>query len=78
MKKLPKLQVVAYNPDDFLCQVCAYKSCLYESEGRKLLKNKIKETSKKMQICKKAKVNKKYSDMYNSFKLAYFLFTYTE
>ncbi len=58
MKKLPKLQVVAYNPDDFLCQVCAYKSCLYESEGRKLIKNKIKEISKKTVNLQKNKNNK--------------------
>jgi len=55
MKKLPKLQVVAYNPDDFLCQVCAYKSCLYESEGRKLIKSKIREILNKNANLQKSK-----------------------
>ncbi len=32
-----------YNPDDFLCQMCAYKTCLLENKGRQIIKNKIKQ-----------------------------------
>ncbi|WP_457640298.1 hypothetical protein [Persephonella sp.] len=37
----------AYNPDDYLCQICAYKSCLYSNKGREILRRKIKEISEK-------------------------------
>jgi len=35
----------AYNPDDYLCQVCAYKSCLHKSKGREILRKKVLELS---------------------------------
>ncbi len=35
----------AYNPDDYLCQMCAYKSCLYQNKGRDILRKKFLEIS---------------------------------
>jgi hypothetical protein len=32
-----------YNPNDILCRMCAYKSCMYEDNGRKLISEKIKK-----------------------------------
>ncbi|SNZ09977.1 hypothetical protein SAMN06265182_1693 [Persephonella hydrogeniphila] len=37
----------AYNPEDYLCQVCAYKSCLHKNKGRDIFRKKILEISKK-------------------------------
>ncbi|NPA16169.1 MAG: hypothetical protein GXO05_00350 [Aquificae bacterium] len=37
----------AYNPDDYLCQVCAYKSCLHSSKGRDILRRKVLELSER-------------------------------
>jgi len=37
----------AYNPDDYLCQVCAYKSCLHNNKGREILREKVQELSDK-------------------------------
>ncbi len=36
----------AYNPNDFLCQVCAYKTCLLENKGRQIIREKVKELKK--------------------------------
>ncbi len=36
-----------YNPNDFLCQMCAYKTCLLENKGRQLIRQKIKQIQKK-------------------------------
>ncbi|WP_456463773.1 hypothetical protein [Persephonella sp.] len=35
----------AYNPDDYLCQMCAYKSCLHQNKGRDILRKKFLEIS---------------------------------
>ncbi|NPA51633.1 MAG: hypothetical protein GXO22_01930 [Aquificae bacterium] len=35
-----------YNPNDFLCQVCAYKTCLLENKGRELIRKKIRDIEK--------------------------------
>ena len=32
-----------YNPNDILCRMCAFKSCLYKSEGRNLIKEALKK-----------------------------------
>lgn len=32
-----------YNPNDILCRMCAYKSCMQPSEGRNLIKEKLKQ-----------------------------------
>lgn len=32
-----------YNPNDFLCQVCAYKTCLLENKGRQIIRKKVKQ-----------------------------------
>ena len=37
----------AYNPDDFLCQVCAYKSCLHKNNGRSIIRQKILQMKNK-------------------------------
>ena len=37
----------AYNPDDFLCQICAYKSCLHKNNGRNIIRQKILQMKKK-------------------------------
>lgn len=34
-----------YNPNDILCRMCAYKSCMQEKEGRLLLGSKLKKKS---------------------------------
>ncbi|MGC9120191.1 MAG: hypothetical protein ACP5G3_01910 [Sulfurihydrogenibium sp.] len=36
-----------YNPNDILCRMCAYKSCMHENNGRKLISEKIKKMLKK-------------------------------
>ncbi|WP_457625560.1 hypothetical protein [Persephonella sp.] len=36
----------AYNPEDYLCQICAYKSCLHKNKGRDILRKKFLEISK--------------------------------
>ena len=40
----------AYNPEDYLCQMCAYKSCLHSSKGRDILRRKFLEMQKKEDI----------------------------
>ncbi|MDQ7055893.1 MAG: hypothetical protein Q9M89_05235 [Persephonella sp.] len=40
----------AYNPEDYLCQMCAYKSCLHKSKGREILRKKFLEMQKKEDI----------------------------
>ena len=37
----------AYNPDDYLCQICVYKSCLHKSKGRDILRKKVLEMKSK-------------------------------
>lgn len=32
-----------YNPNDILCRMCAYKSCMQPSEGRNIIKEKLKQ-----------------------------------
>ncbi|WP_297887566.1 hypothetical protein [Sulfurihydrogenibium sp.] len=32
-----------YNPNDLLCRMCAYKSCMQEKQGRLLLGNRLKK-----------------------------------
>ncbi|MCX7761163.1 MAG: hypothetical protein N2Z81_08250 [Hydrogenothermaceae bacterium] len=32
-----------YNPNDILCRICAYKSCMQQSEGRNLLGKALKK-----------------------------------
>jgi hypothetical protein len=32
-----------YNPNDILCRMYAYKSCMHENNGRKLISEKIKK-----------------------------------
>lgn len=36
-----------FNPNDILCIMCAYKSCMQESKGRNLIANVIKNSKKK-------------------------------
>ncbi len=37
----------AYNPNDYFCQICVYKSCLRQNKGRDIIKNKLKSIEKK-------------------------------
>jgi len=37
----------AYNPDDYLCQICVFKSCLHKSKGREIIRKKLQEINKK-------------------------------
>lgn len=32
-----------YNPNDILCRMCGYKSCMQQSEGRNLIREKLKQ-----------------------------------
>lgn len=43
----------AYNPEDFLCRVCAYKSCLYNNKGRDIISKAVKKAKDKKNIHKK-------------------------
>ncbi|WP_297456280.1 hypothetical protein [Persephonella sp.] len=36
-----------YNPNDFLCQICAYKSCLHKNKGRNIIRRKVLQMKKK-------------------------------
>lgn len=36
-----------YNPDDILCRMCGYKSCLYKNEGRNIIKEALKKKDSK-------------------------------
>ncbi|WP_457641508.1 hypothetical protein [Persephonella sp.] len=47
LKLEDKKDHTAYNPDDYFCQVCAYKSCLRPSKGRNILRKKILEIENK-------------------------------
>ncbi|WP_456401769.1 hypothetical protein [Persephonella sp.] len=35
-----------YDPDDFFCQICVYKSCLRKNKGREIIRNKIIQINK--------------------------------
>jgi len=37
----------AYNPDDYLCRICVYKSCLYKNKGREILSKAAKKIKDK-------------------------------
>ncbi|ACO03099.1 MULTISPECIES: hypothetical protein [Persephonella] len=37
----------AYNPDDYFCQICVYKSCLRQNKGREIIRNRMKQIEKK-------------------------------
>ncbi len=39
-----------YNPNDIMCRLCAYKSCLQENNGRKIIKNALNRKSEKDKI----------------------------
>lgn len=32
-----------YNPEDILCRMCAYKSCMQTSAGRNLIRERLKQ-----------------------------------
>ncbi|WP_299237828.1 hypothetical protein [Sulfurihydrogenibium sp.] len=36
-----------YNPNDILCRMCAYKSCMQENPGRNLIKQALKKKDNK-------------------------------
>ncbi len=37
----------AYNPNDFLCRICVYKSCLYQNKGREIISKAVKRNKEK-------------------------------
>jgi hypothetical protein len=38
-----------YNPDDFMCRICAFKSCLYKHRGREIISKAVKKSKEKKQ-----------------------------
>ena len=36
-----------FNPNDIMCIMCAYKSCMQESKGRNLIANAMKKKKEK-------------------------------
>lgn len=39
-----------YNPNDIMCRLCAYKSCMQESKGREIIKRALNKKSEKDKI----------------------------
>ncbi len=37
----------AYNPDDYMCRICAFKSCLYQNKGREIIASAVKKSKNK-------------------------------